>query len=169
MFLHPLFKPPAQHLRTISGKCELIVWKWMCERGFRALRKKSGIVLSQRPESSLYPPNQSLGIISAVTSAGFPPANTANCVWRDTRCRRLKPQPRRRKASDYSTVKEDFWTHVLQPFHCGVSSCALMLFMEDHHDLWSCDCKLSLKDWTWPKVHLKSTVLALHFQSVTTV
>lgn len=108
--------------------CWLIVCKCMCERGFRAHRKTSWIVLSQGPESSLNPPNQSLGAISAVTSAGFPPANTANCVWSDTRCRRLNPQPLRRKASAFSPAKEDFWTHVLQPFHCGVSLYALMLF-----------------------------------------
>lgn len=167
MHLHPLFKPLAQDLQTISSMCEQIVWKCMCERGFRHSGKKRGIVLSQEPKSSLYSPNQSLGVISAVTSAGFPPANTANCVWRDTRCRRLNPQPLRRKASAFSPAKEDFWAHVLQPFHCGVSSCALMLFMEDCHDLRSCDCKLSLKDCTWQKVHLKPTVLAQHCQSVT--
>lgn len=79
------------------------------------------------PECSHYPPDQSIGVISAVTSAGFPPANTANCVWRDTCCRRLSPQSLRRRASAFFPAEEDFWTHVLKPFHCGVSSYALMI------------------------------------------
>lgn len=43
-----------------------------------------------------------------MTSAGFPPANSAKCVWRDTLCRRLNPLSLRRWTSDFSPVKEDF-------------------------------------------------------------
>lgn len=39
------------------------------------------------------PPNQSNQSLVQRQSAGFPPAKAANCVWRDTRCRRLNPQP----------------------------------------------------------------------------
>lgn len=85
-------------------------WLW-------ATQKTEGV-----PGSSLFPTG-SVGVISAVTSAGFPPANTANCVWRSTCCHRLKPRSPWRPAGAFSPVKEDFWTLVLQPFQCAVSSC----------------------------------------------
>lgn len=96
-----------------------ILWKCRCERA----TQKSQICPSRGPGRSLRPPqNQSNQSLVQRQSAGFPPAKAANCVWRDTRWRRLNPQPLRRKASAFSPAKEDFWTHVLQPFHCGVSS-----------------------------------------------
>lgn len=85
-------------------------WVW-------ATQKTEGV-----PGSSLFPTG-SVGVISAVTSAGFPPANTANCVWRSTCCHRLKPRSLWRPASAFSPAKEDFWTRVLQPFQCAVNSC----------------------------------------------
>lgn len=84
-------------------------WRWVTQ-------KTEGV-----PGSSRFPTG-SAGVISAATSAGFPPANTANCVWRSTCCHRLKPHSPRKPASAFSPAKEDFWTHALQPFQCGVSS-----------------------------------------------